>query len=126
MHEIVRNLMHGLIFDGIPDHTDIPAFEPTETRMTIAIRSPIHVRAMLMLLSGLALAGCSSFQRNQPPEAAAAAQTDDDAACRANGAAPGSDAYVACRKDRDGRRGVATDRMERSHRNLAERMLNGQ
>ncbi|MBN8983070.1 MAG: hypothetical protein J0H32_01080, partial [Rhizobiales bacterium] len=62
----MRNLMHGLIFDGIPDHTGIPAFEPTETRMTIAIRSPIHVRAMLMLLSGLALAGCSSFQRNQP------------------------------------------------------------
>jgi len=81
---------------------------------------------MLMLLTGFALAGCSSFERHQPPEAAAAAQTDDDAACRANGVAPGSDAYVACRKDRDARRGVATDRLERSHRNLAERMLNGQ
>lgn len=110
----------------MPDHTGIPAFELTETCMTIVIRSPIHVRVILMVVAGLALAGCSSFQRNQPPEATAAAQTDDDAACRANGSAPGSDAYVACRKNRDAQRGGATDRLERSHRNLAERMLNGQ
>lgn len=94
--------------------------------MTIAIRAPIHVRALLMMIAGLALAGCSSLERHQPPEAAAAAQTDDDAACRANGVVPGSDAYVACRKNRDAQRGGATDRLERSHRNLAERMLNGQ
>jgi hypothetical protein len=110
----------------MPDHTGIPAFELMEFRMPIALRSPIHVRAAMLLLAGLALAGCSSFERHQPPQAAAAAQTDDDAACRANGVAPGSDAYVACRKDRDVRRGNATDRLERGHRNLAERMLNGQ
>jgi hypothetical protein len=110
----------------MPDHTGIPAFEPMESRMPIAFRSQIHVHAALMLLAGLALGGCSSFERHQPPQAAAAAQTDDDAVCRANGVAPGSDAYVACRKDRDNRRGTATDRLERGHRNLAERMLNGQ
>ncbi|MGN6310965.1 MAG: hypothetical protein ACTHNN_15605 [Xanthobacteraceae bacterium] len=126
MMPLLLAAVHGLIFDGMPDHTGIPTLEPMEFRMPIALRSPLHVRAMLMLVAGLALAGCSSLQRNQPPEAAAAAQTDDDAACRANGVAPGSDAYVACRKDRDARRGVATDRLERSHRNLAERMLNGQ
>lgn len=103
----------------------------TKVRMLMASRSPFHVRTTPVLfaglvVAGLALAGCSSFQRNQPPEAAAAAQTDDDAACRANGVAPGSDAYVACRKNRDAQRGGATDRLERSHRNLAERMLNGQ
>ncbi len=81
---------------------------------------------MLMLAAGLALGGCSSFERHQAPEAAAAAQADDDAMCRANGVAPGSDAYVACRKNRDAQRGAAVDRLERGHRNLAERMLNGQ
>ncbi len=81
---------------------------------------------LALALFGTSLAGCSSFQRHQAPEAAAAAQNDDDAACRANGVAPGSDAYVACRRDRDGRRGRADDRLERAHRNLAERMLNGQ
>lgn len=110
----------------MPDHTGIPAFELTETCMTIAIRSPIHVRVILVVVTGLALAGCSSFERHQAPEAAAATQADDDTVCRANGVAPGSDAYVACRKNRDAQRGGATDRMERSHRNLAERMLNGQ
>ncbi len=70
----------------------------------------------------LAAAGAEVFT----PEAAAATQADDDAICRANGVAPGSDAYVACRKNRDAQRGGATDRLERSHRNLAERMLNGQ
>lgn len=110
----------------MPDHTGIPAFELTEIRMTIAIRSPIHVCAVLMVVAGFALAGCSSFERHPAPEAAAAAQADDDTICRANGVAPGSDAYVACRKNRDAQRGGAADRLERSHRNLAERMLNGQ
>jgi hypothetical protein len=98
--------------------------------MSIAIRSPHRVRVVLLLAgfasAGLALAGCSSFERHQAPEAAAAAQADDDTVCRANGVAPGSDAYVACRKNRDARRGNTVDRLERGHRNLAERMLNGQ
>lgn len=94
--------------------------------MPMASRSPTHVRAVLLLFAGLALAGCSGFERHQSPEAVAAAQTDDDTFCRADGVAPGSDAYVACRKNRDARRGNAADRLERGHRNLAERMLNGQ
>ena len=47
--------------------------------MPIAPRSSIPVSAMLMLAAGLALGGCSSFERHQAPEAAAAAQADDDA-----------------------------------------------
>lgn len=81
---------------------------------------------LALALLGASLAGCSGLERHQAPEAAAATQADDDAICRANGVAPGSDAYVACRKNRDAQRGGATDRLERSHRNLAERMLNGQ
>lgn len=81
---------------------------------------------LALALFGMSLAGCSSFERHQAPEAAAATQADDDTVCRANGVAPGSDAYVACRKNRDAQRGGTTDRLERSHRNLAERMLNGQ
>lgn len=116
----------GLIFDEMRDHIGGPAFDLTETCMLTVFRSPIRVRAVMLLLTGLALAGCSSFERHQAPEAAAATQADDDTVCRANGVAPGSDAYVACRKNRDAQRGGATDRLERSHRNLAERMLNGQ
>ena len=90
----------------------------------IAAKTLATSRALALLLAGLALAGCSSLERHQP--LAAASQPDDDAMCRANGVAPGSDAYVACRKDRDVQRSRSDDKLERQHRNLAERMLNGQ
>jgi len=84
-------------------------------------RSPMPLRAAMALLAGLALAGCANLER----QSSASAQADDDAVCR-NSGAPGSDAYVACRRDRDNQRGLANDKMERQHRDLAERMLNGQ
>ena len=78
---------------------------------------------LALALFGTGLSGCANLARHATP--VAATQNDDDAYCRASGA-QGSDAYVACRKDRDHQRGMANDRMERQHRNLAERMLNGQ
>jgi hypothetical protein len=75
-----------------------------------------------MLLAVLTLAGCANLERHNPN---AVSQMDDDAYCKTNGGPQGSAAYVSCRKDRD----VAAtheDRMARTHRDLAERMLNGQ
>ena len=75
-----------------------------------------------LLLTVLSLAGCANLDRRNPNPVS---QMDDDAYCKANGGPQGSAAYVACRKDRD----VAAthaDGMERTHRNLTERMMNGQ
>lgn len=84
-----------------------------------------------LLAAGLALAGCAQMSQTQsvlqsasqsaPPVAA----LDDDAFCRAGGAAPGSSAYVACRRDRDVAASRSDARMDRAHKNLAEDMLNG-
>lgn len=87
-------------------------------------RPIVKARWAVLIVAGLALAGCSSLERHQP--LAAASQPDDDAYCRQNGGVQGSDAYVACRKDRDVRGSRSDDKLERQHRNLAERMLNGQ
>lgn len=82
---------------------------------------------MAMVATGLLLAGCAQMSqqtaRSEPPAAAA----DDDTYCRANGVAAGSPAYVACRKDRDvaAVRAGSSARMDRTHKNLAEDMLNG-
>jgi hypothetical protein len=80
-------------------------------------------RGLAVAMAALALAGCSNLNRHSVP--VEATQNDDDAYCRQSGP-QGSDAYVACRKDRDNQRSLAGDRMERQHRNMAERMLNGQ
>ena len=83
--------------------------------------SPRFVFALVA--AGLLLTGCAQFDR----QAAPVDVVDDDAFCRANGVAPGSAAYVACRKDRDvaaSRAGSSGSRIERAHRNLAEDMLN--
>ena len=54
--------------------------------------------AVLIALAG-ALAGCASSAEIQ-----AANTEEDDAACRAYGAKPGSDAYVNCRTIKDQQR----------------------
>lgn len=77
---------------------------------------------MALAAVAVLLAGCAQFERNQP-----VATVDDDAYCRANSGEPGSSAYAACRKDRDvqsSRASGSGSRIERSHRNLAEDMLN--
>lgn len=76
---------------------------------------------LLVLTTALLLGGCAQFERNTAPQA----NVDDDAICRAEGE-PGSPGYVACRKNRDVQSSRASGnlRIERSHRNLAEDMLN--
>jgi hypothetical protein len=55
--------------------------------------------ALLAALAGaVLLAGCAG--RDEAPVAAAAAP-DDDAYCQSRGYKPGTDPYVACRRDRD-------------------------
>jgi hypothetical protein len=74
----------------------------------------------LVLIAPL-LAGC--LERGQPTMVDAT--SDDDAYCRANNTvAPGSPAYVACRKDRDVQRQRADAKADRAQRNLGEYMLN--
>jgi len=78
--------------------------------------------AILLALMALMLSACAQFERNTSPQA----NVDDDALCRAEGE-PGSSAYVACRKNRDvqsSRAAGSNSRIERSHRSLAEDMLN--
>ncbi|HWW47802.1 MAG TPA: hypothetical protein VNZ94_08200 [Xanthobacteraceae bacterium] len=81
---------------------------------------------MVGAVAGFVLGGCAQLERHSSPAAVANAGQDDDAFCVANGGPQGSDAYVECRKNRDHRRGAAENRIERTHRNLSERMLSGQ
>ncbi|WP_439924142.1 hypothetical protein [Nitrobacter sp. JJSN] len=86
------------------------------------MRPKTFIRLAALGLTALSLGGCANLERHNPT---AQSQTDDDTYCQANGGPQGSPAYSACRKDRD----VAasrSDRMEKTHRDLAERMLNGQ
>ncbi len=48
---------------------------------------------------------------------------DDDAICRADNVAPGSPAYVACRKERDALRSAEAARADRKQRELGQFML---
>lgn len=77
---------------------------------------------LFLVTAALLLGGCAQFERNTSPQTT----VDDDALCRAEGE-PGSPGYVACRKNRDvqsSRAAGSNSRIERSHRNLAEDMLN--
>jgi hypothetical protein len=80
-----------------------------------------------LVAAGLPLPVCAQMPHPHPASQSAppAAALDDDAFCRANGAAPGSSAYVACRRDRDVAASRSDARMDRTHKNLAEDMLNG-
>ena len=80
-------------------------------------------RWIILTLTALALASCAGVERHQP---AAQSQTDDDAYCKSTAGQQGSPAYIACLKDRDVAAARSDQRLERTHRNLSERMLNGQ
>jgi hypothetical protein len=54
---------------------------------------------LALVFTAVMLGGCA--QQDERPQAAAASVTDDDAICQSRGLKPGSDAYVACRRDRD-------------------------
>ena len=83
------------------------------------MRATLH-RLLLTIVVGLSLAGCMQTSR----ETATAPAVDDDAVCRSKGPA-GSNAYAACMKDRDIAREQGQARMDRTHRRVAEDMLNG-
>ena len=74
----------------------------------------------LALLAALALSACAT--RSERP--VSTLDQDDDTYCRANNVAPGSPAYIACRKDRDVQRDAAAARTDRKQRDLGEYMLN--
>ncbi|MBR1220883.1 hypothetical protein JQ557_22975 [Bradyrhizobium sp. U87765 SZCCT0131] len=78
------------------------------TRLTI----PVLLAAAL---TGVLLGGCAQQQEDRPQAAAAAPAPDDDAYCQSRGLKPGSDAYVACRRDRDH---VTTLQEQQGKRNL--------
>jgi hypothetical protein len=84
---------------------------------------PISARpCVALLLAAPLLAGC--LERGQPPMPETLTQ-DDDAYCRAGGTiAPGSSAYISCRRDRDRQRSQAEARADRRQRDLGEYMLN--
>jgi hypothetical protein len=80
------------------------------------------MRHAAIVLAALSLGGCANLERHNSN---ALSQTDDDGYCQAQGGPQGSAGYTACRKNRDVA-ATRSDRMERTHRDLAERMLNGQ
>ena len=86
------------------------------------MRLNVSTLATALALASLTLTACA--KRNELP-VSSALNEDDDTFCRGGGkVAPGSAAYVACRKDRDAQRGNAIDRADKKQRNLAEDMLN--
>ncbi len=86
----------------------------------------IRLALIAGILAVVSLAGCAQLNQEAPPSAQPAPVADDDAYCRTNSGAPGSSAYVACRKNRDvaAARANSDARLDRAHKNLAEDMLN--
>jgi hypothetical protein len=64
------------------------------------------------------LGACAQLSRET-----AAAPADDESHCRSSGA-PGTDAYAACLKNRDVAREQSQGRRDRTHRRVADDMLN--
>jgi hypothetical protein len=86
------------------------------------MRFHLSTLATALALASLTLTACA--KRNELP-VSSAMNEDDDTFCRGGGkVAPGSAAYVTCRKERDAQRGNAIDRADKKQRNLAEDMLN--
>jgi len=81
-------------------------------------RDSARLYIVLLLVAPL-LAGC--LERGQPTMVDTS--SDDDAYCRAKNVAPGSNEYIACRKDRDVQRANANARTDRRQRDLGEYML---
>ncbi len=80
---------------------------------------------MLAALTTFALAGCAQFERKQDPAVTANSAQEDDAYCRREAGEPGSARYGECLKIREQKRQAFSGRIERTHRNLSERMLDG-
>jgi hypothetical protein len=82
-------------------------------------RNSARLYIVLLLVAPL-LAGC--LERGQPTMVDTTG--DDDAFCRAKNFAPGSNDYIACRKDRDIQHSNADARTDRRQRDLGEYMMN--
>jgi hypothetical protein len=73
-----------------------------------------------LTLAALALSACAE----RGPAPVSTLGEDDDAICRANNVAPGSTAYIGCRKDRDRLRDNAAADSTSRQRKLGEYMIN--
>ncbi len=60
---------------------------------------------------------------SSPEPAPAAAVTDDDAICQNRGFKPGSDGYVACRRDRDHQVSMQAQQSKRDMRKMQDYMM---
>lgn len=74
----------------------------------------------VIVVLGFSLSACAQISRET---ANTAGPSDDEAYCRSSGA-PGSDAYAACVKNRDVSREQSQARRDRTHKRVAEDMLN--
>jgi hypothetical protein len=74
---------------------------------------------MALTVAALTLSACAS----RGPAPVSTLGDDDDAICRANNVAPGSAAYIACRKDRDTLRDNAAAHTDRRRRSLGDYMI---
>ncbi|UTD26709.1 hypothetical protein [Bradyrhizobium sp. WD16] len=87
----------------------------------------LHGRTMIrtglsfsvLALAAALLGACAS--REEPAPAAAA--TDDDAICQSRGFKPGSDGYVACRRDRDHQVSMQAQQSRRDMRKMQDYMM---
>ena len=106
---------------------DVPADGPAgyaDERGFMSVQRPLIWAA---IAAACALGGCAQLNQDGGPLASREPVVDDDAYCQKAGT-PGSSAYVACRKNRDvaASRAASSERYERAHKDMAERMLNGQ
>jgi hypothetical protein len=75
---------------------------------------------LMMAVAGALLGGCA--QQDERPQAAAGIP-DDDAICQSRGLKLGSDAYVACRRDRDHVNSLQAQQGKRDLRKMQDFMM---
>ena len=75
---------------------------------------------LALAFAGALLGSCA--QQEERPQAAASVP-DDDAICQSRGFKPGSDAYVACRRDRDHVSGLQAQQGKRDLRKIQDYMM---
>lgn len=77
--------------------------------------------SLSVLALGASLLGSCASREEAPPAAAAA--VDDDALCQSRGFKPGSDGYVACRRDRDHQVSLQAQQSKRDMRKMQDYMM---
>ena len=74
---------------------------------------------LVLAFAGALFGGCA--QQDARPQAASV--PDDDAFCQSRGFKPGSDEYVACRRDRDYVSGLQAQQSKRDLRKIQDYMM---